>query len=142
MLSIAFKIMSTFLLKSLMSCLYLFHQPSCLLVLLLHITPDTQNVFMLVDVPFWFTFSSVHNCCSPSLVHSLFIHVQGLLSSQAIFSRKPALITQTSQCAAPFSHVFTSIHFCSSIVITLYQSAFPVDHKIFVDKDFALIIFL
>lgn len=118
------------------SCLCLFHKPSFLLLFfLLHNTPDIKSLFILVNMSFWFTSSSIHNNCSPALEYSLSIHVLGFLSSQAVFFRKPAF----SLCS--FFFTFSYNHFHPSIIIMLYKSTSPIYCKIFVDKYFVLIIF-
>lgn len=61
-------------------------------------TLDIKNLFSLVNMPFCFPFLSLHNCCWPALEYSPSTCVLGLLGSQAIFSRKPALITLANQC--------------------------------------------
>lgn len=76
------------------------------LVFLLHNTPDIKNLFVLVNMPFCFTFLSLYNFFSPALEYYLSTHVLGLLSLQATYSRKPTLITQASQYAMSFSPSF------------------------------------
>lgn len=120
------------------SCLYLFQKPYVFWSFLLYKTPDIKNLFILVNMSFWVTSLSIHNCCSPSLEYSLSIHVLGLLSSQAIFSR--SLHSDKSVCY--FFFTFSYSHFHSCIIIILYKSTSLVDGKIFEDKYFVLIIFL
>ena len=118
-----------------MFCLCLFHQPSCLLVFLLHSTPDIKNLFILVNPPLCFTLLSIHNRCSPALEYSLSSHALGLLSSQAVFSRKPALITQASQCALSFSPLIIYIHFQSSIMIIIFYLHSRTLSHCFIEKE-------